>query len=63
MGFRLSLFFSALNRFQNIARLGHTRPVDLRLGLAVAPRRGTAVFATAVKVAAHALGFVSLERA
>jgi hypothetical protein len=61
--FRLGLFFSALNRFQDIAWLGHTRPVDLRLGLVVAPRRGTTVSAASVKASRMALLFTSNSRA
>jgi hypothetical protein len=59
---RLRFFFSPLNCLQHVAWLRHTRPVDLRLGIIVAPGRDTAVFATAVKVDAHPLGFVSFER-
>jgi hypothetical protein len=54
-----------LNGFENVARLGDARPVNLLLGLVVRLGGGRAVLSTtaAVKVLADALCLIALERA
>jgi hypothetical protein len=60
----ICLFLALLNSLQDIAGLGHPRPVDLRRPtLVLGCRRAAIPAASALKMDAHALRLVSLERA
>jgi hypothetical protein len=64
MGYGRGFISALLNGLEHVARLRDARPVNLLLGLAdLSPLCSSAIFPGALKVLAHALGFVFLERA
>ncbi len=61
---RSRLFFSLLDRLEHVARFGHARPVNLRLGRSIVVGAiGTRTArSSALKMCAHTLGFIELKR-